>query len=305
MLQVAKEPAERKAHTIDPLFSHANVAETRRAVAWLNDRIARASPANPITEVVDLTPVMAELLLERNPENRHLRDSRVAEYTIDITNGDWEFNGENIKVSADGRLNDGQHRCHAVIRAGRAIRTAIMFGLERDSRMTVDQGAVRTLGNYLTMDGHKRANILAATASLVYQYETSGRIMSGGRGKPTKVQARRIVEQRPELIDSVEAIPRGGRIASSPAVLAFCHHVFARRAGASAATSFILSLSLGDGLPASSPIYRAREKLLVEGKRLRAWEKVELIFRTWNAWRRGKKQTKASPILGDLPTLER
>lgn len=302
MLKVAHANPGGNIAPVEPLFSSANVAETRRTLAWLNDRIARAEKEGAFTETVILTPVLAELLLERNPKNRNIRENAVVAYATDIRNGDWAFNGESLKLSVEGFLNDGQHRCHAVIRAGRAIKTSVAFGLARETRMTVDQGAVRTAGNYLSMAGHSSANHIAAIATMIWRYETLGTLDSRA-GSPTKTQVSRVVEENPAIGDSLDAIPSGASIGRSRSVLAFCHFLLAKRARIHA-DSFILRLCLGDGLTRKDPIFWCRERLMADRK-MRADEKAELILRTWNAYRRGNVQTKSSPITGELPHIER
>lgn len=288
---------------VPSLFTEANGSEARRAAAWLQDRISRAAKEGPFTETVVLSPILAEILLANNPDNRNLRERAIETYAEDIRNGDWALNGEGIKISDEGLLNDGQHRCHAVVRAGRAIKTFISFGLERDSRFTVDQGATRTSGNYLAMSGVKNPNEVAAVAGMLWRYEVLGTLDSS-RGSPTKVQIFQTVEANPDIISSIEAIPSSARnIGRSRSVLAFCHLLFARRARTHA-DAFILRLCLGDGLTRRDPIFWCRERLMTEAK-MRAHEKAELIIRTWNAYRRGAVQTKSSPITGELPRIER
>lgn len=302
MLSIDKPIAESKAE-MPSLFTETNVNEARRAAAWFQDRVARAAKEGPFTETVALSPVLAEILLANNPDNRNLRERAVNTYAEDIRNGNWALNGEGIKVSEEGLLNDGQHRCHAVIRAGRAIKTFISFGLERDSRFTVDQGAARSSGNYLAMSGIKNPNEVAAVAGMLWRYEVLGTLDSS-RGGPTKVQVYQVVEANPDITTSVEAIPSSARnIRRSRSVLAFCHLLFARRARTHA-DAFILRLCLGDGLTRRDPIFWCRERLMTEAK-MRAHEKAELIIRTWNAYRRGAVQTKSSPITGELPRIER
>lgn len=302
MLNIPEPGTRNNRQTMPPLFSSANVAETRRATAWLNDRIAHAEKEGAFTETVILTPVLAELLLERNPNNRNVREKAVVSYATDIKNGDWAFNGESIKLSVEGLLNDGQHRCHAVIRAGRSIKTSIAFGLARETRMTVDQGAVRTAGNYLSMAGHSGSNHIAAIATMIWRYETLGTLDSRS-GSPTKTQVSHVVEENPSISESLAAIPSGASIGRSRSVLAFCHFLLAKRARIHA-DSFILRLCLGDGLTRKDPIFWCRERLMSDHK-MRAGEKAELILRTWNAYRRGNVQTKSSPITGELPHIER
>lgn len=286
------------------LFSEANAGEARRVRAWIEDRVRR-SDREVFSEVALLTPVLAELLLSRNPDNRHIRQSKVDIYATDIRNGDWTLNGETIKISKNGLLNDGQHRCHAVIAASASIKTVFTFGVERASRMTVDQGAARTAGNYLAMGGVENANQVAAVASLIWQVQSFGRIVNSGRDKPTKAQISQTAAEHHDILTSIKAIPSNARIGRSRSVLAFCHYRIVRATSAkNYADSFFLRLVLGEGLTRNDPIYHCRERLLSD-QRMTAAERVEIILRTWNAHRKGQKQTKCSPVLGEMPAVER
>lgn len=302
MLNMPTKNAESKADA--SLFSAVNVSESRRAAAWFADRVEK-SRSGIFSEEVALTPVLAELLLDRNPSNRHIRDARVVEFATDIANGDWELNGEAIIIADTGELNDGQHRCRAVIMAGKAIRTIITFGVRRNSRLTVDVGSARTAGDFLGMDGHKNANVAAAACSFLWQYERFDYIYNAGTYRPTKAQVRHTFEQHPGIAASIEAIPRTGNfVGRSWSMLAFCHYVLSQK-NKTAADYFITRLALGDGLHRGDPIYHAREKLLMADSRLKVGERVEIIFRTWNASRQNRKVTKCAPVVGSYPQLAR
>lgn len=291
------------------LFSVANVSEARRAKAWLDDRLRKAAAEGVVSEVVEITPVLAEILLASNPDNRNINEDRVSAYATDIDNGDWSLNGEPIIVSDTGLLNDGQHRCSAVVKAARSIKAVVTIGVERDSRLTVDQGKVRTAGDYLGMEGVADANHIAAVASYVWQYEQKGRLTRSTKDLPTKVQIQQSLRDHPKIIESLHALPSASRnIARSRSILAFCHYLFSRRSGHTAATYFLMRLMIGDELKTTDPIYLCRERLN-SATRMRPEEKVELIFRAWNHSRRAARGLKAPAsklvVMGNLPELER
>lgn len=302
MLNMPTKQVEGKADA--SLFAVTQVSEARRAKAWIADRVEK-SKQGIFSEEVVLTPLLAELLLDGNPANRSIREGRVFEFATDIANGDWELNGEAIIIADTGELNDGQHRCRAVIMAGKAIKTLITFGVRRASRLTVDVGSARTAGDFLGMDGHKNANVVAAACSMLWQYERFDYVHNAGTYRPTKVQIRHTFEQHPGIAASIDAIPRTGSVVGrSWALLAFCHYVMSRK-NAAAADHFIMRLALGDGLTRGDPIYHAREKLLMSDSRLRIGERVEIILRTWNASRQNRKVTKCAPVVGSYPQLAR
>lgn len=278
----------------------------KNASVWLNEKIGQ-SRFKVITEVINLTPAMARVLLARNPDNRKVSATVIESYARDMTNGAWSFNGEPIIVSSDGKLNDGQHRCEAVIAANVAISTVIVIGTDRASRLTVDQGKARLAGDYLAMNGHTAGMSLAAVAKYVWQHRHFGTLSHDGHMAPTKGEVLALVDGTPSLVDSLAAIPSGGSGAvGGRSVLAFCHWTFSRSCTHGEAVGiFFDALISGSGLIKKSPILYARNRLMNERGRIRVDEKAELIFRAWNASRRGDKVASLPIKGGKLPPVER
>lgn len=272
---------------------------------WLNEAISSAQ--NKVrTFVIDLTPALARALLARNPANRKISLNMVEKYARDMSQDGWAFNGEPIIVSCGGHLNDGQHRCEAVIQSGRTIPVVLVIGTDRASRLTIDQGKNRMAGDYLAMDGHTDGTALAAAAGYLWQYEHHGRLSGQAFYRPTKTEVMAVVAATPDLTASLSAVPKKGSDAvGGRSMLAFAHLLFARRAGKPAADEFLDMLVTGINLSANSPVLYARNRLTTNRGRLRPNEKAELILRAWGAWRR-RETPKTLPILNDaLPIVER
>jgi len=302
MLNVFNRSQTNKIEPAAKLFSQTDLLSARRAEAWLASRLKRGQHER-FTEEVELTPALAELLLQRNPANRVVKDAVVQRYAADIRNGFWQVNGEPIILSRDGLLNDGQHRCFGVITAGRPIIVNIAFGYERASRLTLDQGATRTTGDFLGMDGAANANHQAVVAGLLWQYDTSGTIGDNTRNRGTKAQVIEKWHSSPGILDSIHVVSRkGSGVLGGIGSLAFCHYVFAR-IDAKAADAFMKKLVEGDELSKKDPIYVARQRIIGD-RRLKLSERIELIFRAWNRSRQRRGATIAK-IHGQLPVLER
>lgn len=285
-----RKPSENQDGAETPLFSTASVLERRRAEAWLADRVKRGE-RGVFSEVGVLSPVLAEVLLGRNPDNRILKEGVADKYASDVADGRWVLNGESVKVARDGTLNDGQHRCSAVVRAATPIHTIFTFGVERASRLTLDQGAVRTPGDYLSMEGIPQANNVAAIAALIWQYETHGRVSAQALYRPTKAQVRETYHAHPTISESVTfASKQGVSMVGGKSVVAFCHYLFKKHDRA-AADEFISSLISGAKLDDTDPILLCRNRLS-GSKRMRVDEKVELIIRAWNHHRSGRRLQK-------------
>ena len=286
-----------------PMFEFRDDGITDPA-AWINSYVSLAKQRGELVHlVVEVTPALARELLTRNPGNRNggPRDTIWMPYTRDMEAGLWELNGEPIIVSDDGLLNDGQNRMQAVIACDRPIAMAMVFGVKRSSRMTVDRGAKRTVGNSLQMAGYVDANNLGALAALVWQYETKGFVSRQSVDRPTEQQVQQFVRVRQaELERSLSAVGAGCISVASKSVLAFCHHAFAQ-VDSEAADFFIDQLVTGAELKKKSAAYVCRERL-GKDRRLPMHEKVELILRAWNHWRRGVPVTKLQ-LSGHLPEL--
>lgn len=275
------------------------------AESWLIDRVRR-SRRGVFAEKVVLTPQLAAALLRRNDGNRNYKPSTLNQIIADIRTGNWKLNGETIVVSEDGFLNDGQHRCKAVVVTDTAVPAMISFGVTRESRLTVDVGAARTVGDFLSMDGMANANVAASVAKMLIQYRALGRVSSQRQDKPTPMMCQNTAHAYAEEIqDAIKASPRKGSLKVGHQSLVAFAGLLLRQKDKDAADLFMARLCDGKELHGTDPIYLARERLSdPASRRLTANERLEIIFRHWNAWRKGRRMTKAAPVTGKLPSLE-
>lgn len=301
MLKVLSEAVARKPEPAD----FKGFSDFHKTGMWLDGEIAKAKKG-VTTQIVDLTPALAEVLLARNPNNRKISQPLVESYSRDMEHGKWLFNGEPVIVAHDGSLNDGQHRCAAVVDSGVTITTALIVGVGRDTRTTLDQGRTRTVGDYLAMQGNINTNHLGTAASMIWQHRTRGVMATGAAGRPTKSEVLALIEEFPSIRESVQTVQRKGADAyGGRSMLAFCHWTFWHEADRPSADAFIDKLVGGADLLARDPILYTRNRLIAERGRLRGNDKAELIFRTWNAWRR-RETPRVLPVLGGvLPVVEK
>jgi hypothetical protein len=302
MDQVAERPDEGKQFKA----VHSINSPDRTASLWLDDQIARAQN-NVITQVVDLSPALARVLLARNPDNRKISPSTVEKYARDMANGGWAFNGEPIIISREGKLNNGQHRCEAILLSEATIPVILVIGTDRASRMTVDQGKTRMAGDYLGMSGHADSIALAAVAKYIWQHKNFGRLSHEALMSPTKGEVLALVESTPTIAESLKRIQsKGSAAVGGRSILAFAHWTFCRIGGnRSDADVFVDTLINGSNLGIRNPILYARNRLMAERGRLKPSEKAELIIRAWNALRRGDKVASLPIKGGALPVVER
>jgi hypothetical protein len=127
--------------------------------------LPEAAPPMPAAEKIRLTPALATKLLEANSANRPLSDAHVNRIAAQIRAGKWRFNGDTIKIGADGSVLDGQHRLWAVIEADKAVDTFLVTGIDRDSFATIDTvRRMRSGADVLALSGSERHRRCAATA---------------------------------------------------------------------------------------------------------------------------------------------
>lgn len=243
--------------------------------------------------MVELTPDMASKLLERNTHNRSISGSRVEQYMTDMKAGNWAFNGEAIKIAADGQILDGQHRLWAIVEGETAIQTLLITGLANQAQETMDQGRPRSLGDVLKLRGEPQFTTLAATTKLVAFYMRDG-VPFQAAYKPgiTVHEALRTLERNPEIRDSVEKAYDLRKPWLPVSALAALHFLFAT-VDQEDADDFVFKLTRGEQLVAADPIWVLRERLIkAHGSRLEAIEprvKLAFVIRTWNAYRRNEQ----------------
>lgn len=270
-------------------------------VHWLNECIARGK-REPFSEVTLLTPGLAAELLRRNPDNRVLSASRVRNIAADILAGRWELNLQPIVMSKCGLLNDGQTRCQAVIDANRPIQVNIQFGAERTTRFTLDQIGKRTAADYGTMRGRQHAATAAGLARLVIAYERSGGQNIADTKYVTNTEVDIRADADPAITESAAFAHRLANLARpfcAPSPIGACHYILSRE-HAPDAEAFLDQVCVGENIRRSDPAFAVRERLLTSGKY--AGQKMEIIFRGWNAYRAGRP-LKLAKVLGTFPAL--
>ena len=114
-----------------------------------------------------VTPETAAKWLENNPQNRNIKRSHVERITRDMKSGRWQVNGDAIRFNGDGSLIDGQHRLTACVAADVPFQTVVIRNLDSAARKTIDDGARRSHGDRLGMQGVIYGNIVSATVKAI------------------------------------------------------------------------------------------------------------------------------------------
>lgn len=119
-----------------------------------------------------ITPEKAAEYLKMNRKNRRILDKKVAMYSMDMINGNFQSeNGETISFYQSGTLKDGQHRLKAVVKSGVANWFLVVRGVA-DDKTICDRGRPRTTQNVMELDGYLpalRNSVVIAGVRLLYQ----------------------------------------------------------------------------------------------------------------------------------------
>lgn len=250
------------------------------------------SNAQPTARVINLTPELAAEYLNRNPRNRKVSPRNYATIVRAITNGEWELNGEAIKIDASGFILDGQHRCHAVVEAGIAIKTFLIENLPATVQDTMDTGKSRTLADILAIRGEVNANTVAAIARRIYiSRRVSIRAATMASYPTTNKECLRFFDDNDWIRELTGPAKKVARFAKLPASLAGLLIASFSDIDTEDADYFFEHLMSGAELEPRSPILMLRSSLasLHDSKgTTNQTYMAALTIKAWNKFRAGE-----------------
>ena len=242
-----------------------------------------------------------EFLNSRRESQRGISDRHVMELADAMLMGRWIYNGESIKFDDDGYMIDGQHRCMAGVRSGKAFLSDISYGLPVNSYYTIDQkGKHRSCADVLKINGEINITGLASALSWHLAY-SRGCLVRSGKSWPFTPDAQQIcieLERNPNMRESIKHA-RGCSHMMGPAPLGFLHYIFNKK-DPELTVIFFNQLRTGENLPSGSPVLFVR-KMLLEDKiynkaKLPIGEKMACIIKAWNLMRKGKTSSSQVSI---------
>jgi hypothetical protein len=144
------------------------------------------------TEIKLITPKLAVDLLRNNKSNRRLNERKILQYKNDMMEGRWfEFTGETIAISENGRLLNGQHRLHAIAKSGVSLKFLICTNVSEDAMPFIDTGAARTATDIFEITGIVNARI---TPSIVRKYMILKEGYTTGKSTSTHITNKMILD---------------------------------------------------------------------------------------------------------------
>ncbi|WP_019933896.1 hypothetical protein [Oceanimonas smirnovii] len=259
-------------------------------------------------EKLIITPSMAEGLLKKNTANRPCSMDRAKALSDAMIRGEWQFNGDTIRVADDGTLLDGQHRLNAVIISKIPLPAILITGLPRDSFKTIDGGKSRTTGDRLAVNGVKNYNTVAAAASLYIRWKGYGNPTIGSPDKkPTSTQIMDFIDNNPMIHGCAQkALSKWTKRYLSSSNSAFCLMAFMNDDPKSAC-GFWGELESGIISPGLTSTLLLRDRLMedrLSRTRLTQAYKLALTFKAYRHYRDGVN-TKTLRVRLDGPNPEK
>lgn len=161
------------------------------------------------TEILTVTPLMAQEFLTHNISNRRLSEAYVKYYADQMKKGLWRLTNDAISFSKNGNLLNGQHRLKAVCESGISCQFVILRGLREDAFVVMDNGKIRSSKDALYTYGIANANNVAAIVKRKLVLDKKNNAM--GRGYDKILNATIIEEYNKHKVfyDSVCKIANG------------------------------------------------------------------------------------------------
>ena len=134
-------------------------------------------------ELKRISPEMASSLLNKNKRNRAIKPGNIEKFAAAMKAGEWDINGETIKISEEGNLLDGQNRLYACVKAGVPFDTWVVYNVPEEMMDTIDIGAARTPADHLTFlygDQYSIGHIRAVSGGITwYTHLRNGTVRKG------------------------------------------------------------------------------------------------------------------------------
>lgn len=123
-------------------------------------------------QTVKISPKRAAAWLEKSGARtqRSLSQRRVEKIAHAISEGQWRMTHQAIALNAKEEVLDGQHRLHAIVRAGRTVEALVAFDTPDETFEVIDSGAARSTADAVKIAGYSSPNVAAATVRSLLTY---------------------------------------------------------------------------------------------------------------------------------------
>ncbi len=248
------------------------------------------------TKTLMFDRALAEAVLELNTGNRRVNRRKVEQLVRQMQSGQFENTGEPVIVSAEGIVNNGQHRLLAIVEADAVLDMDVRFGIPRRAFSKTDTGTSRSIGDVLTIKGVRAGAQVSSAVRLLILYR---------RGLPEAVRefvtndevsqafdGWRDIEEIVALVNA-HAFPKPVR--STP--LYATAFLASRTSARGKLEAWLDAVATGLDVARDSPAYQLRERLMrgvdaPVGTREGQLERFALMIKSWNLWAKGEAIAK-------------
>ncbi|MGI5121467.1 hypothetical protein ACQEU5_18325 [Marinactinospora thermotolerans] len=247
--------------------------------------------------IVSVTPEIAKKWLERNQNNRPLSRTTVEQLVKQIKRGEWQLTHQGIAFDESGRLLDGQHRLHAIIKAGATVEMMVFQGAPSSSFTVLDTGRKRTGKDVLSLSGEANTAHLASALRGLYLYQTNpDSAWSGSHSIVSNEQLVEILEANPgmrEALLKAAAINRAIRMTITAATIGW--YVTSKARPDIDQSAWLEGLTTGADLKVGDPRLTLRNTTLslaagkIVRRRENSREHLFYYIKSWNAWVEGRE----------------
>ena len=263
-------------------------------------------------EIKTITPEYASELLKKNAFNRNLNKSTVDYYASQIIRGQWQLNGDSIKIAKNGNLLDGQHRLFAIIKSNTPIDAVICYDVDNSAFDTIDQGKTRTGGDILGILSVKNATTVSGIIGKYF-------LLSNGNQMYEKVTANKMLKfskrdivnefsENEKLYTEIAIFSRklckNKKLMNASAIGGYIAFLIKdKKHSFELVGNFFNQLFTGENIE-NNTIRVLREKIIdasLKGYKMTDSLKYELIVKTWNAYVSGKEYKQLQIFESERP----
>ena len=281
------------------------VWEIRHSVNGDGGEPASKAPENFSHEVVTVTPELAKEWLGLNEVNRKTRDEKDRQYSEDMREHRWVFNGDPIRFDNRGKVIDGQHRLRAVVLSGVAIQFLVVRALVPEAQATMDIGMARTTADVLGFAGFPNPTMCGSIVRW-FLIRESGGLRQSTTVSPSKPQITEWAEaHRDEVIRAGEVsvlLSQRTTLPVSPSAIGLGYLLCARKDREAADTFFVHNLIGGYELherhPAAQFSRRLQTLKRTTGMTMQSDDALAYLIQAWNLWRQGREVDKVQAPKG-------
>jgi hypothetical protein len=247
-----------------------------------------------------LTPAVAARWIENSMgPNRHLSSLTVDRLKRDMQEGHWRDIGDPIRVDADWRIRDGQHRIWALFDSGTEQWFTVHCGVTEADIAAMDTGRSRTFANVMAMRGDRSyVRETAAVCRLIWAAKRHPtRPINHYADTPSHAE---LIEIESDYAQRIEALfkvmpPHATTIVPSRSILAYAVLRFSE-IDQEAAYKWMHDLIEGANLDPADPVYKLR-RYFERGRRMASGRSrtsrlgrdviYALMVKSWNYRRSG------------------